>query len=511
MRTLDLTLNLQDDLVASERSATEGGHESLDFIPGSMLLGAVAARLYGDCTREEAYRLFHSGAVRFGDGVPLAQGQPCWPMPLCWHERKDEPATDHDDRLDPSKLRNLQFGSFPPSDQPKQLRDGFVRTDGLTLKPTRSLRMKTAIDPQTGRVAESQLFGYEAIPAGQVFVARIEADEDFPDALWQRVADLFKQSGEVLLGRSRSAEYGRVRVERTATGIAPPPSAPASDRLMLWCLTDLALLDDWGQPTLRPLPKHFGLDRGRFDPVRSFLRFRRFAPWNAYRRTYDCQRQSIRRGSVIALADIDLPLTNAERVRIAAGIGLYREQGLGRVCLDPRLLATAQPAFDPAIADRMPAVAAPRPPANPLIVWLEGQRSGSTARRAAEVEAKAQAKALESRYRLAHAYAGIPDGLPVGPSPAQWGNVYEAARTATDRNALRAALFDGANAICKEIGENWKDQFRDDQGVRTFRNWFKDTALAGLTSLQALRLFGREAQRIAQRAHGRGDRQERQT
>jgi len=225
-RTLNLTLTLCDDLVASERPATEGGHESLDYIPGSMLLGATAARLYGGCKDDEAYRLFHSGALRFGDGVPLAGGAPCWPMPLCWHELKGLPATGEDERLAPDRMLNLQFEQFPRGEQAKQIRTGQVRGDGYRKVTSKALRMKTAIDPRTGRVAEAQLFGYEAIRAGQVFAARITADGRLPEALWKRVTELFAGPAEFLLGRSRSAEYGRVRIE-PAAGDPPPPRTPA--------------------------------------------------------------------------------------------------------------------------------------------------------------------------------------------------------------------------------------------------------------------------------------------
>lgn len=509
-RTLNLTLTLLEDLVASEHPATEGGHESLDYIPGAMLLGAVAARIYCHCSRQEAYQLFHSRVVRFGDGIPLYDGLPCWPMPICWHYAKGEVPIKEDGFLDASKVRYLGPGSFAEGVQPKQLRTGFVRCDGMTFSPERSLRMKTAIDPTTGRAAESQLFGYQAILAGFSYAVRIESDPDLPDGLWNRVTDLFGKPCELMLGRSRSAEYGRVRVEAVQAGVTWPSTTPVSSQLTLWCLTDLALLDGRGQSTLQPTPAHFGLTCGRLDVSRTFLRFRRFAPWNAYRQAYDLQRQVIRRGSVIAFSDIDPPLTNDEVSKIAAGVGLCREQGLGRVCVDPRVLASEQPSFDPAIRDRLSAVAAPRPRDDALIAWLEAQRSGGNVRRDAEEQAKAQAKALKERYRLARAYAGVPVGLPVGPSPAQWGNVYEAARTATDRNTLRAALFDGADAICKETGENWKDQFRDDQGVRTFRDWLKGSALPGLATVQAVRLFGREAQRLSQGEQARGNREEKQ-
>lgn len=86
-----------------------------------------------------------------------------------------------------------------------------MRADGLRVRPQRELRLKTAIDPQQGRAEEGRLFGYDALLRGQTFQARLDADYDVNPDLFRRVTDAL--SGERLLGRSRSAEYGRARLE----------------------------------------------------------------------------------------------------------------------------------------------------------------------------------------------------------------------------------------------------------------------------------------------------------
>lgn len=506
MPTLILKLTLLDDVVASERPATEGGHASLDYLPGAMLLGAIATQLYSEISRSETYALFHSGRVRFGDGLPLADETPGWPMPLCWHIRKGE-SPFNGDHLDAAKVRNLQFGRFDDGVQPKQLRDGYVRADGYRLTVRQSLRMKTAIDPNTGRVAESQLFGYEAIQAGQSFLARIEADDDVPESLWAKLTNILGCGGELLLGRSRSAEFGRVRVEALGGSVIPaflPDSGAASREVTLWCLADLALLDAWGQPTLELSPAQLGLNRGRVDWQRTFLRFRRYAPWNAYRRAYDLERQVIRRGSVITLTDVDPPLSGTERGRLTTGIGLHREAGLGQVSVDPQLLARLEPVFAARLpVRRQTGSLATRGENHPLIVWLKAGQTSSRTRGEAERQADAQARVLAECYRLARAFVGLAPNQPIGPSPAQWGGIYERARTANDLAVLRQALFEGENALCKRNGEGWQDRFRDETGVRLFFDWFQAAATDHLQTVQALRVFGREAQRIAQREHGR--------
>jgi hypothetical protein len=517
MRQLNLKLTLREDLVATDGAATEGGHAGLDYLPGLLLLGAAAARLYADpdLSRADAYRLFHSGEVRFGDALPLVDDHPGWPMPLCWHEAKGEPA-EADGQLVPGKVRNLQFGRFPDAGvQPKQLRADHVRADGRRLKVERSLRMKTAIDPRTGRVAEAQLFGYESIHAGWVFAARIQATGTLPNKLWKRLTEALTQDGELLLGRSRSAEYGRVQVESLTDGcsLEPMTDPQTSRQLTLWCLSDLALLDDWGQETLTPEPKALGLSRGAIDWDRTFLRFRRYAVWNAYRNGFDLERQVIQRGSVIALtlADSEAPWTADERAGLAAGVGLYREAGLGWLVPDPLLLGRAEPEFAPAFKPKEGQETPPlRPAHSDLLDWLEAGTKGATDRSTAEGTARGFRDALKERYRLARAFAGVPDTLPIGPSPAQWGTVYEAARTADSQqlDQLKGKLFGGTNPICKPVGEGWQDQFRDDRGVRSFFAWFS-SQFDGTPqpTVAAIRFFSREALRVAQGVHGRVERE----
>lgn len=506
MRELVLKLRLLEDVIVNERPANEGGHAGLDYLPGFLLLGAAAARLYAQLPRPEAWRLFHSGQVRFGDALPWADDQPTWPIPLCWHERKNAPAIK-EQWIAGEQVRNLQFGPFKDNAQPKQLRSGYVRVDGRHLSVEKAFRMKTAIDPNTGRVAESQLFGYESIRAGQSFVAHVRAAADLDATLWQRLVEALTDQGELLLGRSRSAEYGRVAVERLDRRLGDlepaPNTATQGVDVTLWCLSDVALIDQWGQPILAPTPEALGLQRGEIVWDRTFLRFRRYALWNRHRDGYDVERQVIQHGSVIGLR-LPSPLTDAERTHLAAGVGLYREAGLGWVSVDPQLLAQPEPVFGECrhTLESQP----PSRPAHPLIAWLEVEQGGGERRRVAETQVQDLRKKLEHCYDQARRYAGVLEHLPIGPSPAQWGTLYEVARQddSQDLAGLRMRLFVGNNALCKAAGENWQDQFFDDQGVRTFFDWFK-AAAETLPSVQALRLFTREAQRVAGRHHGRSE------
>lgn len=91
MKTITLTITLAEDTIFSEHAATEGGHKSLSYVPGSALLGCAAAKLYRHLTPATAWDLFHSGKVRFTNGYPLSNtGKPSYPAPNNWHHTKED-------------------------------------------------------------------------------------------------------------------------------------------------------------------------------------------------------------------------------------------------------------------------------------------------------------------------------------------------------------------------------------------------------------------------------------
>jgi hypothetical protein len=492
-QTLDITL--LDDCVFSERAATEGAHDTLDRIPGSALLGAAAAQLYAQLSPDQAYAVFHSGRLRFGDGLPATHGGVAWPVPMCWHYDKNHKPKDSLEG--PSVFNLLQSGSDSqqPKIQFKQLREGYVSASGRWIKPTRNYRMKTAISPATGRAAEAQLFGYSALQRGQRFIAQIEADADFDPTLFARITQVLQ--GQLFLGRSRSAEYGRVRIEHRTREHAEQPGPVNGSMLTLWLLSDLAPCNAHGQPTLELDVAGLGLPAGsRIDWAKTFTRSRRYSPWNAKRHGFDSERQVLMAGGVI---HIELPEgadTPALTAQLSRGIGLHREAGLGRVWVNPPLLATEHPAFgapQAAAVTQPPAV--PRPD-HPLIEWLS--RQTSTSREAID----ARVHEITEEYHKAIAAARREKGYPnyatdFYPSRSQWGSVLEAAR-ARDGQDLYRALFEGNDAIIKRTGKGWNLEVRPPQG-RSQRDPLADWLKHYLADPSAQTCDARLVQQLARR------------
>lgn len=425
MRHAIFDIQLDQPLIISQQAASAGAHQSLDFLPGSTLLGLAASRLYAALAGDEAWTLFHSGLVRFGDALPLSNDEAGLPVPLCWHTYKGEAAQSNGQLL-PGNLFDPSFPGVDRTRQPVQVRGGYATPSGRLLSPTRQQTLKTAINRHTGMAAESQLFGYEALTAGQRFRCVVSADDAVPAALWQRLQETLL--GSASLGRSRSAQFGRVTIVASGSSSDGHAAGEATGtRLTLWLVSDL-LLEEQGQPCLVPLPHLLGLPKGsRWLSEASFLRSRRYSAYNAYRRHYDSERQVITRGSVLRF-ELPRPLTGMELDQLQQGLGLHIESGLGCVRVNPPLLASVQPRFGTAPAVPQVMRNSVSAPASRLVASLWARQQRRLGDHVPEQAAQALFDSLCQRIRDARRYSACATGVPVAaPERSQWGRLKQLA------------------------------------------------------------------------------------
>ena len=352
----DLELELLDDVVLSATSATTGGHRTLDYVPGSALLGAFARVFFpalrkpheqepGEAERKGAQALL-AARVSFGNAVPVSPGGgSTLPVPLSWHHAKGDKGDPRvTERTLAASTCNLAVVDYEQSGlkgrQPVQMREGwFAPASGQVVAIPRTQTLKTAVDPDLGKyetAKKAALFGYEAIAKGTRFVSRLEIKDL---ALDEHVRAAF--DGKIIrLGRSKSTEFGRARcrLRPVVTSAEPKVASPA----ILLAESDLALVDEHGFPTLEPAGPHFGLAGWKLDRQHSYLRFRRYSLWNARRGGPDIERQVICKGSVIVFTAENATGEASPKLRV----GLGQAEGLGRVRVGEDWLKSQQPKFE---------------------------------------------------------------------------------------------------------------------------------------------------------------------
>ena len=477
MKVKQFKITLQEDVVISERAATEGGHSSLDYLPGATFLGAVAAHLYKKLSNENAYRLFHSGKVRFGNALPLSEeNQLTYPMPFCWYKKKGE---KYNGKM---ALINYQWGKYPSKEVPEQMRNDYISLGAFEennrfTKINPRFRMKTAIDSEFGTAKNRQLFGYSSLPAGQQFIFNIEADDEIEPNLFEQIITIL-QNEQLKLGRSRSAEYGAINLELYEPLKDERGLPKATSEVTLWLLADAALQDKFGQPSLLPTANNIGLpSHFEFDSEKSFIRSRCYAPFNAYYRRRELERLVLSMGSVLHFNSQEAIDEKILKSLQNQGIGLYRQAGLGRVWINPPLLATKSPKFGTLKRPPQEETFQLETPNHPVFRYLNKRVEQTAETKIIETQANEWENELKNLYKSARK---ISSTAVFGPSKTQWGTVMEIAKNAISAETLVEKLFVGEHAVCKETDKKtdleWSQRIFDDKNpdIDNFRKWLKN-------------------------------------
>lgn len=331
MKTLKFKCTLLSDVVLNATAATQGEQTSVDFIPGNNFLGIVASE-YNKYTPTEQMEIFHSGKVRFGDAHPMAGGDvrslhvPAtffYPkgknaLECCYAFQGYNRAKDTSDNGKPMQLKQCRSGYY-----------AFLNNNGTLAPVARSFAVKSAYDRVHRRAKDSQMYGYESLDKEQSFLFEVEVDND---GLSERIKRTL--AGRHHIGRSRTSQYGLVKIEETEFSNVPSRKAPVNTlngkRVAVYADSRLIFLDDAGQPVFQPTARLLGLE-GEIDWELSQIRTFQYAPYNGKRQTRDADRCGIEKGSVFFVKCDSAPSRSQY-------VGSYNNEGFGRVIYNPDFL-----------------------------------------------------------------------------------------------------------------------------------------------------------------------------
>ncbi len=344
MTTIKLKCTLLSDIILSEKAATEGTQRTLDYISGNVFLGIVAGQIYPqigelDQAKPEdkmlALDLFHGKKVRFGDAHPLINGTRAIRIPASWYLNKGE------------KLSEGKIFLFPVDNEvPKtQCRSEFIfKTDDThfdQVKPKTNFAIKSAYSKELRRSKDEAMYGYQSIEAGMEFCFEVEFEDKVPDELIEQVTQCLV--GKRTIGRSKTAQYGQVNISEVpdyTIGFKEEQSIE-SNCTCLYAESHLLFLDDNGQPIIPMNGEAYGLKGATVDLEHSQIRTFRYAPYNFRRQSRDADRFGIEKGSVICL---NRTIEDQEKAEIKKGIGLYLNEGFGKVLVNPEFLKVKEAA-----------------------------------------------------------------------------------------------------------------------------------------------------------------------
>ncbi len=346
MKRLKFKCELLSDVVLNQKAATEGNNSTLDFIPGSTFLGIVAAH-YGELDNQVAWKIFHSGKVRFGDAHPAAaDGMRTLRIPASLYYPKMKSIAEacyvHHIYYY-YREQDKENGGRPQ--QLKQCRNGFYafgednKVSSVILN--KSFALKSAYDRDKRRSEDEKMFGYESLSKGATFFFDVELDED-------DLAEVIEKylCGERYIGRSRTAQYGRVEIskkesymENSSSGqcFSKKDNKTKEDKNYATVYADgrLIFLDGQDELTLQPTAEDLGIEGGVIDWTLSQVRTFQYAPWNGKRGTRDADRMGIEKGSVFVVMLNRAPESYSFESRY---VGVYNNEGFGKVIYNPSFL-----------------------------------------------------------------------------------------------------------------------------------------------------------------------------
>lgn len=320
MRELLFQVEFKSDIVLPASSNTGGKIDQLDFIAGSNFLGMVAQK-YKDF--QNSFDIFHSGKVRFGDGHILKNDKLTYKMPLSIFKEK----------TDEKSLVNQITGDLTTLKQAQQLRNGYITKDLDEVFVNYTYSQKSAYDKTNRRSLNSNMYGYKAIKKGSKwqFVVKVDSITSDDEKL---IIDTLKSSTR--LGKSKSAEYGEVEITYIENQIRENlgDENPKLDKVVLYCNSRLALVDESGNPTYGLKYLCEGLDNSNIDDSKTQIRISTFTPYNGARKTKDYERVCINKGSVIVVKE----LNSKQREQIQNGVGAFLSEGFGEIIINPSFL-----------------------------------------------------------------------------------------------------------------------------------------------------------------------------
>lgn len=261
MRLITYDIDLLEPVLVTALDGDPNSSIAYNFIPGSALRGAMIGRYrkrHGAIEIDSVRDLFFSDETQFLNGYCTIHDNNSledvrsWPLPLSL--RREKPKADEE-----TPYRSYDFVWDASAENVQRVSAQFGIIDGAsgqTAEIKRQISIHTSRDREAGRSTRDSgdIYNYEALAPHQTFRAHILTTLDAVQI--QPLLDLLE--GELHLGGTRSAGYGRVRLRQTATQEtlavwqAARWRATNKDQTIITLLSDVLLRDECGNWTTDP-------------------------------------------------------------------------------------------------------------------------------------------------------------------------------------------------------------------------------------------------------------------
>jgi len=176
------------------------------------------------------------------------------------------------------------------------------------------------------------MYGYESIPEGCVWQFTVQYDSTVSKSDVEKLeASLL---GEQRLGKSKSAQYGRIRIEKSEKAASVLCKEVSNGEVFLYAKSRLALIDEEGNPSYDLRYLVAGLKDEQIVWEKCQIQTSEFTPYNGAMQSKCYERSVIKNGSVLVLKD----LSSEQLESLKKGVGVYLSEGFGEVLINPEFL-----------------------------------------------------------------------------------------------------------------------------------------------------------------------------
>ena len=354
-KILLLALRAEEPLVITDGSAESMGHQTQEYVPGSMLLGAFATQwrqthkgIIPDDS-EEFCSLFLSNDVSWGHAYPILGSEESLPLPLCWQKKKNHGGLpEADEKPDDCRVVNLlalEEGDNPeelfaekglPCEEGKlkKLGTGFMSRESLRLcKPGQMWNMHVAMSTQR-KAADRQLFGFSSIAPQTNFLCTICCKTD---EIRNRLKKFLETIQVIQVGHARSAGYGKLARTGISLKDRQTDKLPDEGQIVLFLESDYIPSYNWESPIdslRREIQELAGCDaKVELTPNRQYCDYFELTGFNSMWRLPRRSVTALSKGSVVTLS-----ISSGKPVLLPQALGGRRNEGYGRVLINPNFL-----------------------------------------------------------------------------------------------------------------------------------------------------------------------------
>ncbi|HOV91199.1 MAG TPA: RAMP superfamily CRISPR-associated protein [Syntrophorhabdaceae bacterium] len=332
MYKLDYVITTLSPVIVTKNAGDPNMVATEEYISGSSILGALATlyirqnnittNAHGD---DFFYKCFLSGKIIFSNAYICDEDAPrdyYIPAPLSLQRSKDD--------TEGKTIYDLLFQDLTELEKSTSYIGGFCNISDTSIRTKevkRSLHFHHERDYERGTTKKGIIFNYESINEGQTFKGALFSIDE---SLLKKLVDTFENPLEVTIGRSRSAQYGRAKVE-FKDPVKFEPDVDHDDELSLTFTSPAIILNEYGFPSVDINTLQNVLGTG-VEIIKAFIRSEPYEGYNSVWRLKKPSDMCISAGSCLLIKAEGEALTRLRELELK-GIGQRTNEGFGRFVL----------------------------------------------------------------------------------------------------------------------------------------------------------------------------------